>query len=152
MIKGLKYFFRKFFQTIDTLMAICFAIVFTFVLNHFKLFTSLNDDLVLTLIESLIGLLGLIMAFMAIIFSFNNSEKLRYFKETDSFATVMDIIVGAIVWISLGVAVLASIELFDFNLSTRLELGLFLSVCFLVVVKTGRCVWITRKLFDLSIK
>ncbi|MAZ66167.1 MAG: hypothetical protein CMF25_03580 [Kangiellaceae bacterium] len=148
----IRYFFRKFFQPIDTVVAFAASTLITWLLLHFKLFTELSTDLVQTMIESLIGLLGLIMAFMAIIFSFNDSEKLQYFKKTESFATVMDIIVSAIVWISLSVVTLISINLLNIQIPAKFELGIFIGVCTIVIVKTGRCVWITKKLFDLSVK
>lgn len=147
-----KYLFRRFFQTVDTLVTLSFSVLLTWLLLRFNLFSSLNADLHHTMIESLIGLLGLVMAFMAIIFSFNDSKKLQYFKESESFVTVMDIIVNAVIWISLGVGILILMSLLNIQISQNIQLGIFVSVCFLVTVKTGRCVWITRKLFNLSIK
>jgi hypothetical protein len=148
----IRFLYRRFFQTIDTALTLTVSLLITWAILRFNLFQSLSDDLLQTMIESLIGLLGLVMAFMAIIFSFNESKKLKYFKETGSFATVMDIIVNAIVWISLSVGILVLMSLLSINIPTNIELGLFVSACLMVIVKTGRCVWITRKLFDLSIK
>lgn len=146
-----KYLLRRFFQTVDTILTIIASAGLTWLLIYFGLFTSVGDGLLQTMIQSLIGLLGFVMAFMAIIFSFNDSKKLRYFKESESFTTVMDIVVNAIIWISICVGILIAMSLLDLQISAKFELGVFISVCLMVIVKTGRCVWITKKLFELSV-
>jgi hypothetical protein len=148
----LKNWYQKFFQPIDTLLTFLCAGGITYFLFRFNLSSSLSNEFLLNMTESLIGLLGFVMAFMAIIFSFNDSEKLVYFKKTKSFRTVMDIIVNALFWISFGVIILILREVLNIDASPKVEMFMFLAIVFLVIIKTGRCIWITRRIFNLSIK
>lgn len=147
-------FYQRNFSSIDTIIAFFASVIFFFLNKKIEIFT-LNQELNRTLIEVHAGLLGFVMAFTAIIFSLQESTKLKHFKSMSKYKDVMTIYIDAIKWIGLCTIILVLMNLFHSSIqsenifqNTSATFALF--SLFISVTKIWKCVWITREMFILS--
>jgi hypothetical protein len=146
----IKNFYYNYFSQIETTLVISGTIFVTY-LNHMLSFLKVpSDDFLYMYLESMIGLLGFVIAFTAIIFSLQKSKKLTYFQGMNSYKKVFSVFTTAIAWMTLSILLIMGNFLINTDIASFYIIGLVLFSTFITLVKVARCVWVTSKMFALS--
>lgn len=147
----IKEFRRKYFIHFDTISSLIAGIIVFCILSSFNFFIEIKDEVITSMLRASTGLLGFLIAVMAIIFTFKDAKKLKVFQKTTHYGQVLDIYISAITWFSLlsiGLLLVVIIDLpFQSFANRELLVSLFISFS---IIKIWRCIWITKEIFNLS--
>lgn len=146
----IKNFYYNYFSQIETIFALVGTVVIVWLNLKFSFLKGPSDDFLYTFLESMIGLLGFVIAFTAIIFSLQKSKKLTYFKEMTLYKKVFSVFTTAIAWMTLSILLIIGNFLVNTDIPDVYVIGLVLFATFITLVKVARCVWVTSKMFALS--
>lgn len=154
MLKFLFNFYKIHFLGFDTIFAFIVSATTYYVFNRHGLFSPavLTDNQVVgTLLQIHMGLLGFLIAVMTIIFGFTDGKKLEFFRQSNQYGTVMKIYLNAMKWLGVLAIFGFILLIISFQKETALKIWLILSL-FLPLIKLWRCIWVAKEIFLLSVE
>ncbi|MDD3262900.1 MAG: hypothetical protein PHR61_03555 [Candidatus Absconditabacteria bacterium] len=144
-------FYKQNFIIIETAISFVLGFIIYLIGNYFLSFNSINENFVFTRIQSLIGLLGFLITTLSIIFSLKDGPKLEKLQKSGQYHNVINIYINTIKRIGIRILVRLGIKFINSD-DVKIVDGLVLSInVTLLSIKLFRCIWITNKLFTLTI-
>lgn len=144
-------FYKQNFIIIETIISFVLWLIIYLIGNYFLSFNSINENFVFTRIQSLIGLLWFLITTLSIIFSLKDWPKLEKLQKSWQYHNVINIYINTIKRIWIRILVRLWIKFID-NEYVKMIDWLVLSINItLLSIKLFRCIWITNKLFTLTI-
>lgn len=159
---SLKTFREKHFIGFDTIFAFLITAILLYGYSLLSPLTSLitaitgNDNFpaFITTISQIYGtLLGFIITIAALIFTFDHSEKIEFFKKSPHYKKVLDIYINASKYliVSLTLSMMALFVNYENEQWQYLGFIALLWSLIVCILKVWRCLWVMRKLFSLSL-
>ncbi len=146
----LSNFYKQNFIIIETIISFVLWFIAYLIANHFLFFNPINENFIFTRIQSLIGLLWFLIATLSIIFSLKDWPKLEKLQKSWQYHNVINIYVDTIKRIWIRILVRLWIKFINNEYVKMADwLILFINVT-LLSIKLFRCIWITNKLFTLT--
>lgn len=146
-----KYYYNH-FSSIETFLVFATTVAFLYLDNKHELFKTVEPEFLYTILGSVVGLLGFVIAFTAIIFSLHKSDKLVYFQNSPSYNKVFSVFTDAIGWMTVVVLVLFLVLILNYEFPRIFISALLIFTFLITLIKIYRCVWVTKKMFELSVK
>lgn len=152
-------FWEKHFIAFDTLSAFVYSsFLYTLLLCYYpKSLEGLCDkDFLLAFITTYVSLCGFLITALAILISFQDGDKVKIFRQRNTFKEVFNIFGDALFWlcvlIVMGVVLLAQVLSAKNSVGPCLIPQYLLFGVTLTIFKVRRAIWILKVMFNFSLE